>query len=181
MKKTIAVVTSLLLVVFISMSVDAQKDKAKEAGSKAKDTTEKATKKTADVAEKSVDKTVDSAKKAGKKAKDAVAPKSDEEIQKCVTDGIAASATLKDLGLSAATAAGVVTLTGTAKASKERKSAGKIAKDCGAKTVTNNIEAPAEKAAKSESKAAKSESKEEKSESKEEKKSAKKSESSKKK
>lgn len=192
MKKTIAVISSLLLVCFISMSVNAQKDKVKEAGSKAKDTTEKvaektadtgkkAAKATADTAEKVADKTTDTAKKAGKKAKEVVAPKSDEDIQKCVTDGLAASATLKDLGLSAATSEGVVTLTGTTKASKEKKSAGKIAKDCGAKTIANNIEAPTEKVAKAEKSEKKEDKSDTKSESKDEKKSSKKSESSKKK
>jgi hypothetical protein len=191
MKKTIAVINSLLLVLFISVSADAQKDKVKEAGSKAKDNTEKAVdktvdtskkdaKETADATEKDADKTVETTKKTGKKAKEVVAPKSDDEIQRCVTDELAASATLKDLGLSAATSDGVVTLTGTAKSSKEKKAAGKIAKECSARTVTNNIEAPTEKVTKSE----KSEKKEAKSESsvdsKEEKKS-KKSDSSKKK
>jgi|SRR5262245_1567727 len=155
MKKTIAVISSLLLVIVISMSAQAQKEKVEKAAGKTADTTKKAAEKTADTT-----------KSAGKK----VAPKSDDDIQKCVTDKLAASATLKSLGLSAATSNSVVTLTGTVKASKDKKAAGKIAKDCGAKTVTNNVEAPVEKAAKPEKK-------DEKSESKEDKKSSKKSES----
>jgi len=187
MKKTFAVINSLLLVFFISMSADAQKDKTKELSSKTKKSTEKVAEKTADTSKKAGEKTADTAKSAGKKAKDVVAPKSDDDIQRCVTDKLTASASLKGLGLNAATADGVVTLTGTAKTSKDKKAAAKIGKDCGAKTVTNNIEAPPEKAvksepkeAKSESKEAKSQTKEDKSQSKDEKKSAKKSESSKK-
>jgi osmotically-inducible protein OsmY len=106
-------------------------DKAKEAGAKTAETTKKAAEKTADAT-----------KSAAQKTKDTVAPKTDAEIQKCITDGLAASARLKGLGLAATVANGEATLTGEAKSSGNKNAAASIAKNCGAKKVVNNITIP---------------------------------------
>ena len=65
------------------------------------------------------------------------APKSDADVQKCITDKFAGSKTLN--GGSAAGAGGEATLTGEAKNAGAKTSAGKTATGCGAKKVTNNI------------------------------------------
>src|SRR5215470_15821075 len=86
-------------------------------------------------------------KKESKPAK--AAPKSDEDVQKCITDKFATSKTLTGGG--ATVAGGEATLTGEAKNAGAKTSAGKTAKGCGAKKVTNNISvaaAPAKGAAK---------------------------------
>ncbi|HKX27617.1 MAG TPA: BON domain-containing protein [Blastocatellia bacterium] len=82
------------------------------------------------------------------KMKAAAAPKSDEEIQKCISDKLEASAALKGDGFSASVAGGVATLTGTTKVAGHKGGAGSIAKGCGAKSTQNNI--TVEKAAKME-------------------------------
>lgn len=132
MKKVLSIMGSLALVSTLYFSAGAQVvDKAKEAGSKTADTTKKAAEKTADTT-----------KGAAQKAKNTVAPKSDEEIQKCISDGFAASSKLKDLGLNATVASGEATLTGDAKSGGNKNAANGIAKKCGAKKVTNNITVP---------------------------------------
>ncbi len=84
-------------------------------------------------------------KKSDKPAKAAPAPKTDAEIQKCVSDKLA---TYKNLTNAAATVTnGEVTLTGDAKTSAAKGSAARAAKACGGKKVTNNITAPAPPAA----------------------------------
>jgi osmotically-inducible protein OsmY len=96
----------------------------------------------ADKAKQTAEKTADTTKSAAQKAKDTVAPKTDAEIQKCITDGIAASAKLKGLDLAATVANGEATLTGEAKSSGNKNEAASIAKKCGAKKVANNITIP---------------------------------------
>jgi preprotein translocase subunit SecG len=120
MKKMFTVVSSLALVTVLALSALAQ-DTAKQ-GEKAKQPAKKA----------------------------AAAPKSDADIQKCIQDKIAASASLKGLGLSATVSNGEATITGMAKSGGSKGAATKIAKNCGAKKVTNNItvEAAAKPAAK---------------------------------
>jgi len=76
-------------------------------------------------------------KKDIKITKAAAAPKSDADVQKCISDKFAASKTLT--GASAAVAGGEATLTGEAKNAGAKTSAGKTAQVCGAKKVTNNI------------------------------------------
>jgi osmotically-inducible protein OsmY len=83
-------------------------------------------------------------KKSEKKAekKKEAAPKSDADIQKCITDKFAASAKLKSQGFSASVSGGVATLTGAATNAGSKGAATRIAQSCGAKSVTNNITAP---------------------------------------
>jgi osmotically-inducible protein OsmY len=132
MKKILSLMGGFALFSTLCFSAGAQvTDKAKQAGTKTAETTKKAAEKTADAT-----------KSAAQKAKDTVAPKTDAEIQKCITDGIAASAKLKDLGLSATVANGEATLTGQAKSSGNKNSAVDVAKKCGAKKVVNNITIP---------------------------------------
>jgi osmotically-inducible protein OsmY len=132
MKKILSLMGGFALFSTLCFSAGAQVvDKAKEAGTKTAETTKKV-----------ADKTAETTKSAAQKAKDTVAPKTDQEIQKCITDGIAASAKLKDLGLSATVANGEATLTGQAKSSGNKNAAASIAKNCGAKKVVNNIAIP---------------------------------------
>ena len=72
----------------------------------------------------------------------AAAPASDADIQKCITDKLANSEKLKSQGFSATVSGGVATLTGKAANAGSKGAATRIAKSCGAKEVTNNIEAP---------------------------------------
>jgi osmotically-inducible protein OsmY len=72
-----------------------------------------------------------------KVTKAAAAPKSDADVQKCISDKFAASKTLT--GAAATVAGGEATLTGEAKNAGAKTSAGKTAQGCGAKKVTNNI------------------------------------------
>lgn len=65
------------------------------------------------------------------------APKSDADVQKCITDKLAGSKTLTSPN--AAVAGGEATLTGEAKNAGAKNSAGKAATGCGAKKVVNNI------------------------------------------
>jgi len=74
-------------------------------------------------------------KKEIKQAK--TAPKSDADVQKCITDKFAGSKTLT--GGAATVDGGAATLTGEAKNGGAKTSAGKTAQSCGAKKVTNNI------------------------------------------
>jgi osmotically-inducible protein OsmY len=74
-------------------------------------------------------------KKESKPAK--AAPKSDADVQKCITDKLATSKNLT--GGAATVAGGEATLTGEAKNAGAKTSAGKTAQGCGAKKVTNSI------------------------------------------
>jgi hypothetical protein len=83
-------------------------------------------------------------KKADKPAKAAAAPKApktDADIQKCISDKFAASKTVTNGA--AAVANSEATLTGEAKNAGAKGGATKTAKACGAKTVVNNMTTPA--------------------------------------
>src|SRR5215510_8083924 len=83
-------------------------------------------------------------KKADKPAKAAAAPKApktDADVQKCISDKFAASKTVT--GGAAAVANGEATLTGEAKNGGAKSGAARTAKACGAKTVVNNMTTPA--------------------------------------
>ena len=88
--------------------------------------------------------TGDTMKSSGKSAakKPAAAPKSDADIQKCITDKFAAAEKLKSQGFSATVSNGEATLIGTANNAGSKGAATKIAKSCGATKVTNNISSP---------------------------------------
>ncbi len=86
-------------------------------------------------------------------AKPAAEPKSDAEIQKCISDKLAASNSIKDG--SATVSNGEATLTGAARNGGAKGAATRMAKRCGANKVTNNmrVEAkPADKKAAAEEK-----------------------------
>ena len=88
-------------------------------------------------------------KKADKPAKAAAAPKApktDADVQKCISDKFAASKTIT--GGAAAVANGEATLTGEAKNGGAKGGAARTAKACGAKTVVNNLTTPAPTATK---------------------------------
>jgi len=83
-------------------------------------------------------------KKADKPAKAAAAPKApktDADIQKCISDKFAASKTIT--GGAAAVANNEATLTGEAKNAGAKGGATKTAKACGAQKVVNNLTTPA--------------------------------------
>jgi osmotically-inducible protein OsmY len=83
-------------------------------------------------------------KKADKPAKAAAAPKApktDADVQKCISDKFAASKTVTNGA--AAVANSEATLTGEAKNAGAKGGATKTAKACGAKTVVNNMTTPA--------------------------------------
>jgi uncharacterized protein YkwD len=83
-------------------------------------------------------------KKADKPAKAAAkpaAPKTDADIQQCISGKFTASKTITNG--SAAVANGEATLTGEAKSAAAKGGATRTAKACGAKTVVNNITTPA--------------------------------------
>ncbi len=65
--------------------------------------------------------------------------KSDADIQKCISDKLAASASLKDQGISVAVSNGVATLTGKVKNAGSKGAATNLAKGCGAKSVKNEL------------------------------------------
>ncbi len=116
MKRAIVTICGLALIAALALNVMAQTGTQTE---EAKQKTERA-KETA-------------------KTKKAATPTDDAGIQKCISDRLAASARLKDLGLTATVSNGEATLTGSAKNSGQKASAATIARRCGAKKVTNNI------------------------------------------
>jgi osmotically-inducible protein OsmY len=134
MKQIFAAISTLTLFAALSFGVVAQ------------DPVTKGAKKAGDATKKAAEKTADETKEAAKKTKEAVTQKSDADIGKCITDGLAASAKLKDQGFTATVNNGEATLSGTAKSSGDAKDAEKIAKNCGAKKVINNITVPAKPA-----------------------------------
>jgi hypothetical protein len=94
------------------------------------------------------------------KARKETAPKSDDEIQKCIIGKLTNSDKLKAQGFSVAVSDGEATLTGNANNAGSKGAATRISQSCGAKTVKNNITAPAiPKPKKSEEKKAQSEKK----------------------
>jgi osmotically-inducible protein OsmY len=132
MNKILSMMIGLALLSTLCLSAVAQvPEKAKQTGAKTAETTKKAAEKTADAT-----------KAVATKARNTIAPKTDEEIQKCIANGFAGAAKLKDLGLSGTVANGEATLTGEAKSSGTKNSAAGVAKKCGAKKVTNNITIP---------------------------------------
>ena len=74
-----------------------------------------------------------------KPSKTAAAPKSDSDIQSCISSKLAAAPKLKDQGFSVSVSGGTATFTGTAKNAGSKGGVANIAKSCGAKTVVNNI------------------------------------------
>ena len=145
MKKTLATISSVALFAVLSLGAAAQdsvKDKTKETGSKVASTTKKAAEKTADTTKQAAEKTADTTKKAAEKTKQTVVGKSDEDVQKCITEKLAASDKLKTQGFSSTVSSGEATLTGTATNAGSKGAATKIAKGCGAKKVTNSITVP---------------------------------------
>ncbi len=76
------------------------------------------------------------------KAKNETTPKSDVEIQKCIMDKFSNSEKLRSQGFNASVSNGEARLAGTARNSGSKGAATRIARNCGAKTVTNDITAP---------------------------------------
>jgi osmotically-inducible protein OsmY len=72
--------------------------------------------------------------------KTAPAPKTDADVQKCISDKLAASKVIT--GGSATVSNGAATLTGEAKSAGAKGGATRSAKACGAKTVVNNMTTP---------------------------------------
>jgi osmotically-inducible protein OsmY len=132
MKKTLSMMAGMVLLSTLSLSAIAQvPEKAREAGTKTAETSKKAAEKTADVTKSMMS-----------KAKNKIAPKTDDQIQKCITAGLSESPKLKRLALNAIVANGEATLTGEAKSSGNKNTATGVARKCGAKKVTNNITIP---------------------------------------
>ncbi|MCI0337311.1 MAG: BON domain-containing protein [Acidobacteria bacterium] len=77
------------------------------------------------------------------KAKKEKAPKSDTEVQKCIMDKFSNSEKLRPQGFSVTVSNGEATLTGNAQNAGSKGAATRIAQSCGAKSVDNNITAPA--------------------------------------
>lgn len=146
-KKMIAVMSSLALSAALALSVAAQStaEKTGSAVGGAAKTTGKAVSKgatkTADATKTAAEKTAGATKDAAKGAKQAVTGKTDAEIQKCLTDKIAASPALKGLGLNVTVTNGEATVTGKAKSAASKGTVTKFAKACGvsAKHLHNNI------------------------------------------
>lgn len=80
-------------------------------------------------------------KKPAKKSASAT-PKTDADIQKCISDKFANSEKLKPQGFIATVSNSEATLTGTAQNAGSKGAATRIAKSCGASKVTNNIASP---------------------------------------
>jgi osmotically-inducible protein OsmY len=76
------------------------------------------------------------------KAKKETAPKSDDEVQRCIADKITNSEKLKSQGFNVSVSSGEVTFTGTARNAGSKGAMTRIAQSCGAKSVKNNITAP---------------------------------------
>jgi osmotically-inducible protein OsmY len=81
-------------------------------------------------------------KESSSKAKKDSAPKSDDEIHKCIMDKFSNSEKLKSQGFNASVSNGEARLTGSAQNSGSKGAATRIARNCGAKNVSNNITAP---------------------------------------
>ena len=75
-----------------------------------------------------------------KVSKAAPAPKTDADVQKCISDKLAASKVITNGA--AAVSNGAATLTGEAKSAGAKGGATRSAKACGAKTVVNNMTTP---------------------------------------
>ena len=68
-----------------------------------------------------------------------VPQKDDAAIQKCISEKLASSPSLKSQNISATVSGGVATLTGKVSNAGSKGAATNLAKGCGAKTVTNQI------------------------------------------
>lgn|GEM_PF-1978515 len=124
MKKIVMSFLSLLL---LSLPVFAQSSAASTSGSPG-------------AGGQSADMTVK--KEAEKKSKKEAAPKSDDEIQKCIAGKLANSEKLKPQGFNATVSNSEATLTGNALNAGSKGAATRIAQSCGAKSVKNNIASP---------------------------------------
>ncbi len=82
-------------------------------------------------------------KETSTKTKKETTPKSDDEIQKCIVGKFANSEKLKSQGFSVTVSDSEATLTGNAQNAGSKGAATRIAQSCGAKSVKNNITAPA--------------------------------------
>lgn len=78
-----------------------------------------------------------------KPAKRKSAPKSDADIQTCITERIAKSETLKSESITPIVASRAATLNGTASTAKNKNAVVSLAKRCGATRVTSNLEVQA--------------------------------------
>ncbi|MGE0102085.1 MAG: BON domain-containing protein [Blastocatellales bacterium] len=78
----------------------------------------------------------------GQSVEKASAPKSDSQIESCITDRLAKSEKLREQGFGVSVSQGAATLTGKAVNAGSKGAATRIAKTCGAATVKNEIEAP---------------------------------------
>jgi osmotically-inducible protein OsmY len=74
-----------------------------------------------------------------KPAKSMAAPKSDSDIQSCISSKLAAASKLKDQGFGVSVSGGTATFNGTAKNAGSKDSVNGIGKSCGAKQVVNHI------------------------------------------
>jgi osmotically-inducible protein OsmY len=74
-----------------------------------------------------------------KKPAKSAAPKSDDEIQKCIDDKFANAPSMKDKKPSVSVSGAVATITGEAKNGGTKGAATKMAKSCGAKEVKNDM------------------------------------------
>jgi osmotically-inducible protein OsmY len=77
------------------------------------------------------------------KTKKEASSKNDDEIRKCIVDKFSNSEKLKSQGFNATVLNGEAILTGTAKNAGSKGATTRIAQSCGARSVKNNITAPA--------------------------------------
>lgn len=82
-------------------------------------------------------------KESSAKPKKELPPKSDGEIRKCILDKLTNSEKLKSQSFSAAVSNGEATLSGDARNAGSKGAVTRIAQSCGARSVKNNIMAPA--------------------------------------
>jgi osmotically-inducible protein OsmY len=77
------------------------------------------------------------------KARKEMTPKSDDEIQKCIVGKLARSEKLKSQGFTVTVSNGEAMLGGNAQNAGSKGATTRIAQSCGARSVKNNITAPA--------------------------------------
>jgi osmotically-inducible protein OsmY len=77
------------------------------------------------------------------KTRKEASPKNDDEIRKCIVEKFNNSEKLKSQDFNASVQNGEATLTGTAKNAGSKGATTRIAQSCGARSVKNNITAPA--------------------------------------
>lgn len=135
MKKISAIICLVLLLTVFGFAQSPQPTRPQEGESLSKQTPSGEVMEKTEKTEK-----VEKKEKREKKMPEAM---SDSDIQKCITGKFASSEKLKAQGFNTAVETGVVTLTGKAVNAGSKGAATRIAKSCGAKSVTNNISAPA--------------------------------------